>query len=108
MRSFWIGRRGDWWSVAVAMASGGDGDSRVARGRESGKGERGSRERGGRGGRGRLRGVARESGRLPRRSRRWRPPRARVRAVSVLLAEEEEDKGEEEVAGPREEPGRLG
>ena len=36
--------------------------------------------------RGRLRGVARESGRLPRRSRRWRPPRARVRAVSVLLA----------------------
>ena len=27
------------------MASGGDGDSRVARGRESGEGERGSRER---------------------------------------------------------------
>ena len=45
MRSFWIGRRGEWWSVAVAMASGGDGDSRVARGRESGEGERGSRER---------------------------------------------------------------
>ena len=45
MRSFWIGRRDEWWSVAVAMASGGDGDSRVARGRESGEGERGSRER---------------------------------------------------------------
>ena len=43
--------------------------------------------------RGSLRGVARESGRLPRRSRRWRPPRARVRAVSVLLAKEEDDKG---------------
>ena len=50
MRSFWIGRRGEWWSVAVAMASGGDGDSRVARGRESGEGERGpERERRSRG-----------------------------------------------------------
>ena len=71
------------------------------------------REREGRetieGGRGRLRGVARGSGRLPRRSRRWRPPRARVRAVSVLLAEEEEDKGKEEVgwAGWGGELGRL-
>ena len=79
MRYFWIGRRGEWWSVAVAMASGGDGDSRVARGRESGEGERGSREREAvEGGRGRLRGVARGSGRLPRRSRRW-PASARVR-----------------------------
>ena len=48
-----------------------------------------------RGGRGRLRGVVRKSGRLPRRSRRWKPPRARVRAVSVLLAKEEDDKGGE-------------
>ena len=40
MRSFWIGRRGEWWSVAVAMASGGDGDSRVS----SGKRVRGGRE----------------------------------------------------------------
>ena len=52
-----------------------------------------------RGGRGRLRGVARGSGRLPRRSRRWKPSRARVRAVSVLLAKEEDDKGGGEGGG---------
>ena len=72
--------------------------ARSREGKQRSEGEGGPESEGEvRGGRGRLRGVARKSGRLPRRSRRWRPPRARVRAVSVLLAEEEEDKGEEEV-----------
>jgi len=61
LRSFWIGRRGEWWSVAVAMASGGDGDSRVARGRESGEGERAQESEGERQGDAwRLRGVEEE------------------------------------------------
>ena len=83
--------------MAMAMASGGDGDSRVS----SGKRVRGGREgaasegevRGGRGGAWRHRGVEEEAGGGQGKQEVAEASRARATPRLCLLAEEEEDKG---------------
>ena len=82
-------REARWPWLRRAALPGAFGDEREGEQRR----RRGSRERETiEGGRGRLRGVARGSGRLPRRSRRWRPPRARVLLRLCLLVEVEDSR----------------
>ena len=85
--------------MAVAMANSSDGDSRVS----SGKGVRGGREgaasegevRGGRGGAWRHRGVEEEAGGGQGKQEVAGAASALATHLFVLLAEEEDDKGEE-------------